>query len=116
MKFAKHIVVVSGLLLSFAASTLCQADERLKQTDTLPGYVPKDGFVPDERTAIAVAIAVLTPIYGDEEVQSKFPFIATFKNGKWTVKGTLSSNLVGGVPEVQISKASGTILKVSSSK
>lgn len=116
MNLAKLTLVLFALLISFATAPLCQADERLKQADTLPGYVPKDGFVPDERTAIAVAIAVLTPIYGNDEVQSKSPFFASLKNGKWTVTGTLSSNLVGGVPEVQISKASGKILKVSSGK
>jgi hypothetical protein len=37
-------------------------DYRNKQT----GYIPKDGFVPNEATAIKIAIAVWTPIYGDK--------------------------------------------------
>jgi hypothetical protein len=32
------------------------------------GYVPKDGFVPDAKTAIAIAEAVLKPIYGAEQI------------------------------------------------
>ena len=31
----------------------------------LAGYVPKNGFVPDEKTAIKIAEAVLFPIYGE---------------------------------------------------
>lgn len=112
----KYLSVFFALLLSFAFSSLCLAGTGLKQTDTLPGYVPKDGYVPDSRTAIAIAIAVLVPIYGEDEIQSKSPFVAALKNGKWTVTGTMPGNQVGGVPEVQLSKASGKILKVSSSK
>lgn len=112
----QFLTSVLTLLLFFAAPTWLHAEASLKQNDSMPGYVPKDGFVPDSQTAIAIAVAVLTPIYGEDEINGKRPFSATLKNGKWIVTGSLAKNLVGGVPEVQLSKSSGKILKVSSGK
>lgn len=114
MKILKNFVL--ALMLMLTLTSWAAAEVSLKQTESMPGYVPKEGFVPDSRTAIAVAIAVLIPIYGEEEIQGKQPFTAALKNGKWTVIGSLPKNMVGGVPEVQLLKSSGKILKVSSGK
>jgi hypothetical protein len=34
---------------------------------------PKDGFVPNEQTAIQIAVAVWTPIYGKENIERQKP-------------------------------------------
>jgi hypothetical protein len=36
-------------------------------------YVPPKGFVPDEKTAIRIAEAVWSPIYGEEEIRREKP-------------------------------------------
>jgi len=53
------------------------------------GYVPPAGYVPDAKTAINIAEAVLIPVYGKKQIESERPFTATLKNGVWTIAGTL---------------------------
>jgi hypothetical protein len=50
-------------------------------------YVPPKGFVPDEKTAIRIAEAVWSPIYGEAMIQGEKPFVASLKSGVWTVGG-----------------------------
>jgi len=96
--------------LILAAAALCQ---------TAAGYKPKAGFVPDSKTAVAVAEAVLIPVYGKEQVENERPFTATLKLGVWTIGGTLNcfdakgakaTDCDGGVAVVRISKGDGRIL------
>jgi len=76
-------------------------------------YRPEKGFVPDEKTAIRIAEAVLTPIYGEKQVKSEEPFSAKLRNGVWTVEGTIAEGVEGGVAIIKISKANGTIISVT---
>jgi hypothetical protein len=82
---------------------------------------PKDGFVPDSTTAVKIAEAVLTPVYGKKKVEAERPFNAKLENGVWTVNGTLhcpdgkggvTTACVGGTAEVKLSKADGRILRM----
>lgn len=75
-------------------------------------YKPKDGYVPDEQTAIAIAVAVWIPIYGREEIEKEKPYKATLKNGVWTVTGSLPEGYDGGTAIAEISKEDGRILRV----
>jgi len=84
-------------------------------------YAPKDGFVPDSMTAVKIAEAVLTPVYGKEKIESERPFKAKLENGVWTVNGTLhcsdgkggvTTSCVGGTAEVKLSKTDGRILRM----
>lgn len=78
------------------------------------GFKPKDGFVPNAETAINVAEAVLTPIYGEEVIKKEKPFKARLKNEIWIVSGSMPSGLtLGGVSHVKISKQNGAILLVT---
>ena len=76
-------------------------------------YQPKNGFVPDEKTAIRIAEAVLTAIYGEKQIKSEEPFSAKLRNGVWTVEGTIAEGVEGGVAIIKISKANGTIISVT---
>ncbi len=78
-------------------------------------YVPKDGFVPDAATAVKIAEAVWTPIYGEKEIAEQKPFKATLNKGVWTVLGSFNHppSWSGGVALAEISKATGQILRVS---
>jgi hypothetical protein len=79
----------------------------------VPSYTPKDGFVPDEETAVRVAEAILAPIYGQGNIDRQKPLKAVFKDGVWTVTGTLPSGKVGGVAVIEISKADARVNRVS---
>ena len=76
---------------------------------------PANGYVPDELTAVKIAEAILTPIYGDI-VLNRRPFTAVLKEDIWNVEGSLPPGAVGGIPEIEISKDSGAILRVTHSK
>ena len=77
---------------------------------------PENGYIPDARTAVRVAEAVLIPVYGARQIANERPFGATLAGDVWTVSGsmhcriTAKSVCVGGVGVVQISKTSGEIL------
>jgi hypothetical protein len=71
---------------------------------------PKDGYVPDEKTAVRIAVAVLSPIYGEEQIIREQPFHAKLKDGVWIVDGTLPPNMLGGAAEIRIDKNTGAIL------
>ena len=83
---------------------------------------PKDGYVPDSKTAVKIAEAVLVPLYGESTVLRERPFTAKLKGDVWTIEGTMycegpDGKLVpgicpGGVAVVQLSKTDGRILSL----
>jgi len=75
-----------------------------------PKLIPKDGFVPDENTAVKVAEAILKPAVGDANAQSYVPYKATLKGDLWTVEGTTKGP--GGTPVLEISKQDGKIVRL----
>jgi hypothetical protein len=70
------------------------------------------GAVPDEKTALAIAKAVLNSIYKKGDIESQEPFSATLKEGVWTISSTLpispltppQSPSPGSVPGGQITE------------
>ncbi len=79
-------------------------------------FKPAEGFVPNQKTAVRVAEAVLSPIYGEEKIISERPFTAELKGDVWTVKGSLPEGYIGGVAEIRISKRTGEILGATHEK
>jgi hypothetical protein len=90
------------------------------------GFKPKEGFVPNEETAVKIAEAVLIPVYGKDKIEAEKPFRATLKEGTWTVYGTLrcpdgkggttTVNCRGGVAMVEVSKLDARVLSMSHGK
>jgi NTF2 fold immunity protein len=77
------------------------------------GYVPPGGFVPDSATAVRIAVAVWIPIYGAAQIRAEQPYVASLKNGVWTVTGTLPRQYnLGGTAVARIAKKDGRILFV----
>jgi hypothetical protein len=85
---------------------------------------PKRNYVPNAETAVAIAEAVLIPVYGRKHIESERPFRATLKDDVWTVAGTLYCgdgkpqtdklpSCVGGVAVVQISKIDARIISMT---
>jgi hypothetical protein len=79
----------------------------------IPSFKPDGGFVPDEATAVAMAIAVLKPIYGADHIERERPFTAKLEDGIWHVYGTLPPNTAGGTAEAWIAKDDGRVLRVA---
>ncbi|WP_256081718.1 NTF2 fold immunity protein [Massilia sp. YIM B04103] len=73
------------------------------------GYIPQQGFVPDERVAVLIANAVLVPIYGEESIDRQKPFHVSLKSGVWVVEGKFPDG-PGGTFQIHISKKTGAIL------
>lgn len=79
-------------------------------------YMPPEGYVPNANTAIQIAVAVWSPIYGAKKIQADKPFKAHLENGVWTVVGSLPRGWHGGVAIAEIAKKDGRILRVSHGK
>ena len=101
-------ILFTGL---FAALSSFGADDSKPHSAT-----PKDGFVPNEQTAIQIAVAVWTPIYGKENIERQKPYKAWLKDGIWHVAGHLPKNMVGGVAIAEIQKSDAKIVRVSHGK
>lgn len=100
------------LVLSASRTQVLQAKESKETTS----YIPPRGFVPDSKTAIRIAVAVWSPIYGEKQIQREKPYEANLKNGVWQVEGSLQKKHEGGVAYARISKRDGRILSVIHTK
>ena len=79
-------------------------------------YVPKNGFIPNEETAVKIAEAVWLQIYG-EKIYNYKPYKVQLNNDSiWSVEGVFQEPSVGGVPYVEIQKSDGKILIVAHGK
>ncbi len=102
---------VSMILLMFTLiSSLGFAGESKPRS-----YVQKEGFVPDQATAIRIAEAVWIPIQGEAEIADERPFNARLQGGIWVVTGPLHADL-GGVAHAEISRRDAHIIRVSHGK
>jgi hypothetical protein len=102
MKLRGPLIVVAGLVaLDLHAGGLKYA------------VIPDDGFVPDAKTAIQIALAVWTPIYGEKVLATEKPYHASLKDGVWTVEGSVPPGDEGGAALAEISKSDGRIIRVN---
>ncbi len=70
-------------------------------------------LVPNEQTAITIAVAVWTPIYGEALIQKQKPFRAELKGEIWFVYGSLPQGVTrGGTMEAEISRLDGKVTRV----
>ena len=76
------------------------------------GFRSAKGFVPDEATAVAIAEAVLVPIYGKGQIEDEKPFQAKLVEGVWHVEGSLPEGWHGGVAAIKIAQADARVLHV----
>ena len=118
----RRIISTIIFILCFSQLTFAQVEWSNEiDTDIQRKMIVKttDGFVPDAETAIKVAEAILTAIYG-ENVLNKTPFTASLvqEGTVWLVKGSLPQEgyFGGGIPYIKISKATGEILGVVHTK
>jgi len=110
------LLVLATTILNLTLAAEQVGNQALKESKSMPGYQPADGFVPDSATAIAIAVAVWEPVYGKENVAQEAPYQASLKDGRWTVTGTLPKGVVGGIATAVIDKMTGRIIKVYHTK
>ena len=101
--------------IPIALVAICVSSAAIAQK---PAFVPPKGFVPDATTAIAIARAVLIPIYGAATIRSEEPLKAERKGNSWHVNGTLrcAPHCLGGTAFVEISAKDGAVLQVFHTK
>jgi NTF2 fold immunity protein len=72
---------------------------------------PKNGFVPDESTAVKIGEAAAAAQYGEVRISQERPFRARLRGDVWTVQGTLHpQGAYGGTAVIKLSKTDGRIL------
>jgi hypothetical protein len=123
-RFFLDAIVATMLIAMCAAGTVPQIPEQSAGSPTSgkwyatkwgKSYLPSNGYVPDQKTAIQVATVILVPIYGQGVVNSEEPFAASLEGNIWTVK-TATRPYPSGNAEVKLSKADGAILFVTHSQ
>lgn len=98
---------LATLVLTMAVAT------GFSQTTEEASVRPRNGFVPNAKTAVQIGEAVLIPVYGEKQIGSERPVTAKLQGDVWIVTGTLNCGTPqcdGGTAVVKISKASGQIL------
>jgi len=110
--FSTSIWLMTILSVSGSVWTGTASSEALKETANTTGFQPKDGMVPNAKTAIAIAIAVWNPVYGEKQIESQKPYNAVLRNGQWIVTGSLPNGRVGGVATAVISKIDARVIKI----
>jgi hypothetical protein len=110
----KNRIIINFLCLLFISliltSALCAAESQKHN------FKPLAGYVPDQETAIKIAVAVWSPIYGKEKIEKEKPYKATLTKGIWYVNGSLPKDWIGGVAEAEIAKDDGRIIRISHGK
>jgi len=72
---------------------------------------PKNGFVPDETTAVRIGQAAAAAQYGEKTIVEEKPFHARLYGDTWIVKGTLHpQGVLGGTAVIKLNKTDGRIL------
>jgi len=116
MKSIGKVIVLIGICI--VAGIGCSAI-RYVTNDTKA--VSNQCIVPDSKTAIRIAEAVLSARYGKNLILSERPFTAVASNGVWFVEGTFpwTAHFVGwrgGVASVEIKMDDGQILHIQHGK
>jgi len=95
----KYIILVALLIIAGNASAQTASGRT----------IPENGYVPDATTAVAIAEAVLRPLYG-KNIGQALPVVATLERDSiWVVRKPYQKGRKGG-PYVEISKSDGRIL------
>jgi hypothetical protein len=80
----------------------------------IPALFDRPGrLVPNQRTAIVIADAVLFPIYGEKTIRGERPYVVKLGDGKWTIEGTLPRGFVGGTFHIVIRQRDARVIEIS---
>lgn len=79
-------------------------------------YIPDDGIISNETTAIQVALPILISIYGNDIMKEMPVRITLTKRGTWLLRGSRRKFQFGGTFCIEIDKKSGKIISLSHGK
>ena len=108
----KKSVYILPFFLVFIFGLTVEKHESINATN------PEEGFVPDQITAIAVAKAIWSPMFG-EEIKKCTSFKAVLKDNKiWMVYGyyPYQGEAQGGYPYAEIRKSDSKIINAYHTK
>jgi hypothetical protein len=97
---SRSLIAAVVLIFALAAQLVSQAN------------LPKNGVVPDEATAVAVAEVFFQHVFSRETIAKFQPYHAQLEEGVWTVYGTLKQGSRGGTPMLRIKKQDGQVLEI----
>ena len=112
------LLMVTVALVPIAAQKMSPArlddwealDLSLRQP-SMKSDMPRAGFVPNEKTAVAIAVAVASALYGESRIHGQLPFRGRLRNGVWTVMGTVHPiGAAGGTAVIKLNQKDGKIL------
>lgn len=73
----------------------------------------KGGLIPDERTAVRIAEAILFPIYGEKQIRSQRPYKVKQRDGKWIIDGASPpAGFTGGSFHIVILQRDGRVVEI----
>lgn len=79
-------------------------------------YELTEGIIPDAKTAAKVGTAILSSLYGEENVKRQIPFITQLLYDEiWLLTGTLAKENEKGAFYIYIQKSDGRILQLGRS-
>ena len=72
-----------------------------------------EGLVPDKKTAIAIAEAILFHVYGEKTISEQRPYVVKHVRDKWIIDGAPPPRgMAGGSFHIVISQRDGRILEI----
>lgn len=116
--------VLFVLLIGIVVSIVALANQGMSSVSELAPhehrpssiFLPENGCVPDEVTAVQIAEAVWLSVYG-KSIYERTPFRAELLGDTlWAVAGSLPINMLGGVPYIEIQKKDGKVLGIGHGK
>ncbi len=123
-------LLLATVVLSVSACSSAQPDEQRRKLDRLHQdprcdeavtmrepqvrFVGSAGVVNSESIAKDIAYTYLKAVYPED--RHLRPMRVTFRNGVWTVNGTLPKDMVGGVAAVEICQSNGRVLQIAHGK
>lgn len=122
--FMKCAVLIP-ILLMWSALSYAQEDQPLSgkysqgeiRATTTDSTSPLNGpVIGDKKTAIAVAEAILFPIYGKRGIRSQRPYHVKLEDGYWKISGHLTHGMQGGVFIIILRAKDAQVVKLSHSK
>ena len=77
-------------------------------------FVPKSGYVDTPEVAVTIAEAVAFGFYGRREIEKQRPYLVQRLSDRWVIQGSwpYSSDVKGGVFEIEVASSDGKILRM----
>lgn len=116
MNIAKVSAVLLFAIVMLAINLTLASGENVERRKNMHSFVPEQGFVPNETTAVTIAEAILVPIYGKDAIERQKPFVVSLFGNVWTITGSLPKDILGGVFFVQIAKQDARVITLTHGK